>query len=319
MVLVLAGAMTPASQAPPAPFAFFEPTVVVSTADQARLDRGETLVRILPGTDGQIAVFAASRLDATPERVLERLRGIELLKQGRLAPIVRRFSDPPLPGDLSEQVLSDGELEDLRRCRPGNCGVKLSGAEIQALVTAAKTAGPSWREQLQAGYREAIHARVVAFIERGFAGLPDYDDRGRAVRMADAHALIRRATPFLRDVDTKDAESFLYWAKESAAGKATMTVSQVQLIASDRPGWPAVLAISSQVYASHYMDGAIGVTAVVRSADGQSHYLVYVNRTSLDVLGGFLGPLKRAVIEGRIEKETTGVFSELRRRIEREQ
>ena len=60
------------------------------------------------------------------------------------------------------------------------------------------------------------------------------------------------------------------------------------------------------------------MTAAVQSRDGAHTYLVYVNRTQIDVLGGLFGGLKRAIIEGRIENETAGIFSELRRRIERE-
>jgi hypothetical protein len=295
------------------PFVFFEPGVVVSQQERHRLEAGDTLVRVLPAGEGQVAVFAASRIAATPEQLLARMRDIEALKRSRFAPIVRRFSDPPVAADLAELTLDEGELADLRDCRPGDCDMKLNAQEIEALTHAAAAAGSAWRDRVQTEFRVIVRARAAAYLARGFSGLSSYDDRARAVQPAAVHAAIVRASPFLREVDGRGAESFLYWAQERAAGKPIVTVSHVTLLPE---GTPPALVISRQVYASHYMSGAIGVTALVRSGNPERSYLVYVNRTELDVIGGFLAPFKRAIIEGRVEAETAGVFSELRRRIE---
>ena len=122
------------------PFAFFQPTVSIPVSDRHRLDRGETLVRVLPGTDGQVAVFAAARVNATPEQVLERMHHIETLKTSPFVPIVRRFSNPPVPDDLAELTLEHDELYDVRRCRPRDCDLQLSAAEITRLRAAASRA-----------------------------------------------------------------------------------------------------------------------------------------------------------------------------------
>ena len=44
------------------PFEFLAPAVVVSDAERQRLDRDDILARTLPGKDGQLAVFVATRL-----------------------------------------------------------------------------------------------------------------------------------------------------------------------------------------------------------------------------------------------------------------
>jgi len=58
-----------------------------------------------------------------------------------------------------------------------------------------------------------------------------------------------------------------------------------------------------QLYASHYFDSSLGLTALLEvEEEGQSpaRYLVYLNRSrSLD-LGGFFGGLKRSVVGGKI-------------------
>ena len=154
--------------------------------------------------------------------------------------------------------------------------------------------------QVQPVFREVMRERAEAFLASDFHGVASYDDRAQSVRPLETYTAILRATPFLSGVELRNGESFLYWAKERAAGKPTVTISHVTLLRDGHSGQPPALVVSRQVFASHYMDGALGVTAVARSADGAHHYLVYLNRTLIDVLGGLLAPLKRAVVEGRI-------------------
>jgi hypothetical protein len=77
------------------PFEFFTPSIVVSAADRERLDRNQVLTRVLPGKDRQLAVFVATRLDASPDALVAWTRVIAEFKQSRFVPAVTRFSDPP--------------------------------------------------------------------------------------------------------------------------------------------------------------------------------------------------------------------------------
>jgi hypothetical protein len=76
-----------------------------------------------------------------------------------------------------------------------------------------------------------------------------------------------------------------------------------------------VAAVSREVFATHYRNASLGLTALTEDASGH-RYLVYVNRSQLDLLGGIFGPWKRSLLEGRLKSESAGVFSEIRRRIE---
>jgi hypothetical protein len=67
--LVAAGTAFAIAEEPVAdPFAFLAPDIAVSMSDRRRLDRDEVIVRTLDGDDGQLAVFVATRLRATPMR-----------------------------------------------------------------------------------------------------------------------------------------------------------------------------------------------------------------------------------------------------------
>jgi len=62
---------------------------------------------------------------------------------------------------------------------------------------------------------------------------------------------------------------------------------------------------SKQIYASHYFDASLGLTAALddsASAPGSSMYLVYINRSRIDLLSGFLGGLRRAILRGRLRE-----------------
>jgi hypothetical protein len=58
-----------------------------------------------------------------------------------------------------------------------------------------------------------------------------------------------------------------------------------------------------------------GETAVTETNPG-SRYLVYINRSHLDVPGGIFGSWKRTMVEGRLRSESANVFNEVRKRLE---
>src|SRR5688500_2917629 len=114
------------------PFAFLEPTVRVSQADRARLDTGGVIARVLPADDGHIAFFAAARLKARPEALIEWTRAIDELKRGPMVLAAGRFSDPIADRDLDALTLEPGEIDALKRCRVNSCDFKLGAAEINS-------------------------------------------------------------------------------------------------------------------------------------------------------------------------------------------
>jgi hypothetical protein len=63
------------------------------------------------------------------------------------------------------------------------------------------------------------------------------------------------------------------------------------------------------------MTGALTFTAIVHGADG-SRYLVYFNRSRVDVLRGFWGGLARRIMASRLRTEAVEAVQVLRRRLE---
>jgi hypothetical protein len=87
-------------------------------------------------------------------------------------------------------------------------------------------------------------------------------------------------------------------------------------VRSGDPHLPEAFVIARQVFASHYVTGAFGITALTRAAPGDPRYLLYLNRSRVDVLDGHLAGFVRHVIERRINAEAPGSLLGLRRRLE---
>jgi hypothetical protein len=110
------------------------------------------------------------------------------------------------------------------------------------------------------------------------------------------------------------AESFLYWSKERyGSGKPVISITHVTITRSD-DGIAAVLITGKQIFATHYTSASLGVTAILRGR--ATNYLVYINRSHLDLLGGVFGPWKRAMIGSRLKRDTPDVFRALKARLE---
>ena len=125
-------------------------------------------------------------------------------------------------------------------------------------------------------------------------------------------------SPYLQSRGFVDADvsSFFYWSKEQyGAGKPVIGVTHVDIVRPRLAGSMRVAAVSREIFATHYRNASLGLTALSEDALGR-RYLVYVNRSQLDLLGGIFGAWKRSVLESRLRSESAGVFSEIKRRIE---
>ena len=300
------------------PFSWLRPTIGIDATTLGHLDRDEVFVRVLPATDGELAVFVAARINADPDTFAAWMNAIGQLKQSRFVLGMRRLSDPPALEDLQDLSLDDEDLNDLRSCRAGDCNVKLTREDIEALHHAADVGGREWKAAVQEQFRRVVWNRLLSYRTTGFSGLMPYADRRRMVEPNRALGALMDRSPYLQSSGFADADvsSFFYWSKEQyGAGKAVIGVTHVDIVRARLAGPMRVAAVSREVFATHYRNASLGLTALTEDASGR-RYLVYVNRSQLDLLGGLFGAWKRSVLEGRLKSESAAVFSEIRRRIE---
>jgi len=324
LLRILAGA--PGSD----PFAFFQPSLTITAEDRRQLDRGVPLARVLPGADHQIAVVAAIRVNIDGARLVAWMRRVEELKKSAYVLAIGRFSEPPVIGDLAGLALDDEDLTALQRCRPGACDVKLSAVEMTQLRQTLAQAGSNWKPAAQQAFRRLLLKRVTAYLAKGDTAAPPYEDHDDPVFTAAVFARIFGRSRFLTErlpgfaahlrgypqAAEPGIESFVYWSKESVAGKAVASATHVSILRGSDASLPDAVVAGKQIYATHYINGSLGVTALIRGGSDGHSYLVYVNRSEIDMLGGVFGGLERWFAERRLKGEAAKIIQGLRRRLE---
>ena len=306
------------------PFSPIAPAVTLSDVQRAAIDRGEVLAFPVPAHRGQVVVFGATRVDAEPELLARAVRDIAALKKSRFVEAIHRFSDPPLLSDLDELQLSERDLAALAACEIGNCSFKLAAIEIENLKR--RRYGDVGGERLTAALRQVLFDRVLAYRAAGLGALPPIANRGKPWRLHDVFAAMAAASPRLLQSPPLDAwlrdrrqpngevETLLYWSKEYyGAGKPVILLTDLAIY---QPSRDAVIVAGKQIFSSRYMDGALSLMAITTDAGG-AHYLMYLNRTTVDLLGGLFGGIKRAMLESRVSDEMPEIIVRLRERLER--
>lgn len=308
------------------PFAFLAPALQIDAP--GTLDSGKVFVDVLPGRGRELAVVAATSTTATPERLIGWMRRVETIHRSRYVPDVARFSSPPRVEDVASLTLDDDDVDDIRQCRPGDCGLKLNRVEIAQLQRHLGR-GDDAKRHLEEEFRRAVVDRARLYLAEGDSGRPVDEDTEEGVgaerrfaALANHLGLTSPRLPGVAEylmryprVDHPDlVESFLYWSRETLGFKPTTNITHLTLMRSATPGMPRALAISKQVYANHYKDGAVAVTALVGSPPRQ--YLVYAHRSELDVLDGVWGGLARHLIERRVKNEAPALLNALRVQLE---
>ena len=310
------------------PFIFFRPFVVATDDDRDRLDSGEAVARVVPGSRNAIVVFSATEIDTTGDRLIAWMRDIPALKKSAYVQEIRRFSSPPRLADLDTLTLDVGDVEDLDRCRPQRCGLKLAASELAELQRVPQVRGQDRTPALQEAFRELVLRRVQTYLAGGHGALPDHDDRRPPVSpqatflsLLDQFGFLRQQVPDLAEYLSRGpwatvphVESFLYWSKERFGVKPVISVTQVSILRGSDSEMPEVVVVGKQVFATHYSDASLSVTAVVR--DGTRRYLTYLNASDLDVLDGMWGGLVRRILERRLKSEAPTALKTLRLRLE---
>lgn len=331
VVLALPAMPVPLAQDTPAdPFSFFDSVFKLTASDRRKIDKGAPLVRTLPARGHEIAVFVALSVKADAARLTAWMRDIVALKKGRFVLAIGKFSTPPVLEDLQDLTLDDADLDAVRSCRSGDCGLKLAASEIVELQSAISGRRDDWKMPLQDAFRKLVLQRVRTYLTEGHAAFPAYNDHSRPVRLdATFRAIVQHSAPLPEKrprlveyldryprVEDPAIESFLYWSKEKIAGKPQVSVTHISIVQGGTSVQPDVLVAAKQVFTTHYMNGSLSLTTLMHGPAGENNYLVYINRSDVDVIGGLFGGIVRSIIGRRLRSEAPTLLKGLRERLE---
>lgn len=319
-------ARTP-SAPPTEPHAFLRAAAGFSAADLARLDGGDPIARVLDTDRRQVAVVGAVRIKASQAELFNRYRNIANLKGSDVVLEIGRFSTPPTADDLRALHFEDYDLETIRRCKPGDCGVRLSGANMGRFAREVNWNAPDWRDQAARLWRRLIAADAAAYLTSGTLG--DYRNKAEPLDVAAEFAQLFAASSYFRSMAPEffgylerypaaplaGVENILYWSKDDINRPVTRVTHLALYPArpgSSRPG----LIATKQIYAAHYFDAGLGLTAAFDDGAG-GFYMVSVNRVRTRSLTGFIRSVVRTIVERRSREAMEGILRSMKVALER--
>jgi hypothetical protein len=108
---------------------------------------------------------------------------------------------------------------------------------------------------------------------------------------------------------------FTYWSKELVRRRPVVSITHVAIAPAVDQSPIAYAVASKQIYAMHYYDASLGLTLLVPDATAAepATYVVYVNRSRIDLFEGVFGGMIRRIVAGRAR----GLVSEQLLRLQR--
>ena len=308
------------------PGAMLTPCLTVSARDRQQLAGGGIVSRVLRSRNHQVAVIATTATSADADRFVASARDIESLKRSSFVRGIGKLSTPPQLSDFDGLSLTERDFVNLEQCELHRCSFKLTASEIRHIVSVRNEKGTD-RAALERALRTVLVRRVENYLEAGMQALPPIENRIDPRALTDALTDLLSETTCLQQIPGiaawltefpargGEVESFVYWSQEFyGAGKPAVLLTHVGIF---RPGEHDAVIVGKQLFASRYLDGGIAVTALTRDPATGTGYLTYMNRTSVDLLGGMFGSLKRGALESRLSNELPEIILKLRSRLER--
>jgi len=292
----------------------------------AALERGEPVVKVIPSNDQrEIAVCGVIELPSDPEKVFEAFQlSLSQLKQKSILQS-GKFSKPPRVDDLESLTLNDADIDDLKRCTVGDCKLKLSAAMIQRFQKSIDWNAIDHKEKVNQLFRLMIVEYVTAYLQKGNAALIEYADQSVRVVLAREQESLLANLLYVNDVAPEfvrhlkalrqsavPVEHSLSWAQINFGLKPVVVITDTATYRSEVDGVPLVLVLSKQIYAHHYFDSSLSLTAVIGDQTGTKSNLLYVNHSRASALSGFFSKFKHRMVEGRVTDDLNRMLRETR-------
>src|SRR6266498_593659 len=283
--------------------------------DFAALGQGQAVVRLLPVRDKrEVAVCGLVKLQVAADVFLKSFRESMTQKSNPAILEIGRFNDTPTANDLQTLTIEDRDLEDLKECVVGDCKLKLSAMMIERLRKEIDWEGPDYRIQATQLLKQILLDYVRDYLARGDAALIEYNDKSKEVRLAEEERALMAGSTYINNVlpefrqhlrgsrksELSIVESAIVWSKIKFGLKPVIAINHITVYEREQETGPQVVVTSKQIYANHYFDSSLALTAFVNIADASpGSYLFYENRSRADGLGGIFSKMKRGIVEDK--------------------
>jgi hypothetical protein len=272
-------------------------------ADFAALQLEQPVVRLVPVSDKrEVAVSGLVNIRAGAEEFLRSYRESMARKNNAAILEIGSFAKEPALTDLQNLTIDTQDIEDLKECVVGDCPVKLSAAMIERFRKEIDWQAPDYQVKATNLFKQMLFEYVRDYRTRGDAALIQYNDKRNKVSLAAEHRALTSASGYINDLlASKNAglqllEDTIVWSKIKFGLKPVIAINHIMIYKRNEDIGPQVLVASKQIYANHYFNAFLTLTAFVSVPDSGA-YLVYENRSRADGLEGPFSKIKRGVVE----------------------
>jgi hypothetical protein len=267
----------------------------------------------------EVAILGAIRVNTTAEGFLQKYRDIAAFKKSKEVIQIGKFGDPPRREDIQALVIDLPEANSLKDCAVGSCSMKLTADMIELFRKSVDRSSPAAPQQTSEFFRQALAQYVTAYMERGNTAMAVYADKAAGAALADQFRSLLQASPYLQryapqfesallnypQVRLPNSEGFVYWSKEQFGAKPVVSITHVTIAKAGDSETTSILIGAKQIYANHYFTTSLGLAAFLPAplAGGKaSGYLLYLNRSRVDLLSGFLSFFRRWVLNRKLRE-----------------
>jgi len=304
----------------------------VTQENFASLADGEPVTRVLRTREKrEISALGIVRVEASAELFIHGLRDIADFKKSSSVLQIGKFSNPPRLEDLNGLTLDRCCLDAIKDCETRQCAMQISSEMMGRFRGELSPYTPNYDARANSLARKILLDYVRAYLKAGNSALIEYHDQENGTQLANEYRSLLEESRFLTDYapefhkyleefpksTSPNVEDFIYWSKEKYGLKPVISITHVAIYKRTRGNRTEVLVASKQLYASHYFDASLGLTAFVegneRATSGS--YLLYLNRSRIGALRGFFVGLKRSVIGAQIRQGLAKNLMLIKRRL----
>jgi hypothetical protein len=282
-----------------------------SPAERKRLLEGSAITKLLDAdASKEVAVFGAVWINASPQHYVAVLHDIENFERGDAFKLTRMISTPPALDDFAELQLPANDVADLRKCRVGDCKLKLTGELIERIRANVHWDRPTAKADVERLFRQWAVEYVTGYRVGGNSRLAVYRDDPEPMFVAHELQSMVEAMPSLTEhlpnlgryllgypkVTLLNSSDLLYWQEVQFGLKPTIRINHLTI----REDASDTVVASKMLYASHYFWAAIELRVLASDPPrGSGFWFITINRSRSDGLSGFRGRLLR----GRVQNE----------------
>ena len=273
--------------------------------DFASLEREQPVVKLGPVSDKrEIAVMGLVNIRASADEFLRSYREGMTRKNNSAILEIGSFGKEPALSDLQSLSIETKDIEDLKECVVGDCQIKLSAAMIERFRKEINWQAADYATSASNLYKQMLLDYVRDYRARGEDALIAYNDKRDEINLAAEQRALDGTSSYVNSVlaeqqsELRLIEEVIVWSKIKFGLKPVININHISIYRRDADFGPQVVVASKQIYANHYFNSFLALTAFVTVADAaQGSYLVYENRSRADGLQGPFGKLKKGVVE----------------------